>query len=427
MGTNYSQPPRGYLYSDRSRPNPNYDGKPTPEFGSFSQLFFNNFDAEKTLTFLETKTRSYSVLDCLKISQEFERFLQSNKFSKQSKIAFYSESTIEANLAIICSLIIDCSIILSSPTSQPINDFLKSVKSQSPHIVICSPQYAKPVLTNLPKALLVTTAKSIHTSFHDIINTGLAHSSNIQPEVTSSPGTITFLTPTPATITFDQSMIYLREWSEKFKLCRDARITSLLPIDDNLHRLILYLSVYNRCCFNICNKLEEVKSTDPTHMFLPLDIFRSHCESIENTISQNSVLYRGRYNLSYYWKRFWITWGSRTPSTDRAVFNPLCLDFGSDMRFAFCNELLTREEHELWTVVYGKPMCPVFLPEQWGNVGASLPCDVRYTKFGTVGGAVGNAIACNEETKKLRNEADGSEIDVVGFWDEEGSLVIGEK
>ena len=30
------------------------------------------------------------------------------------------------------------------------------------------------------------------------------------------------------------NMIYLDEWSDKMKICRDTKITSLLSIDDNL-------------------------------------------------------------------------------------------------------------------------------------------------------------------------------------------------
>ena len=49
---------------------------------------------------------------------------------------------------------------------------------------------------------------------------------------------------------------------------------------------------------------------------------------------------------------------------------------------------------------------------------------MRFTKYGTGGGPVSNSITFEEETNQIKNEIDGSTLELTGFWDEEGSLVI---
>jgi hypothetical protein len=127
------------------------------------------------------------------------------------------------------------------------------------------------------------------------------------------------------------------------------------------------------------------------------------------------------------WKKFWISWGAQTPGADRQSFAPVRIDFGPDLHFIFSAGVLDPEVHECLTVLYGKPISNVFIPNGWGNLGFALPCDIKFTKYGTLGGPIAPLVRiCPDTGRLIRFVGDQESIpsDIRGEWDEEGSLVL---
>lgn len=423
MGVHYSQPPRGYLYSDRILNDAGFSGVPSPLFANFSQMFTNDIKYEKDLPFIVTKSRTYTYFECLQVAHELKSIFAQKGFGRNKvKIMFYGSVSGEIMVLLTGALILGCEVTLVSNSGSDAYKMTKNVKEID--VIVCNSENIQEIANNYKSALVIcNTLKSKFITVKQIIDNAIEKQKNILNEELSCPNeNIIIIKNKKVVLGCENSMIYLDEWSEKMRICRDAKIASLLCIDDNLGRLLLYLTVYNRCSICFCNKLDEVKEFNPTHLFLPVEMLNEECERIKDEIAKKSFIFKGKYNSKYYWRRFWLTWKNKT--NNDTTFSQFNIDFGYDFRFAFCNTIPSKENHELWTVSYSVPLSSVFLPVEWGNVGTSLPCDMKFTKYGTGGGPVGNAITFDEETKHIKNEIDGSTLELTGFWDEEGSLVI---
>jgi hypothetical protein len=159
----------------------------------------------------------------------------------------------------------------------------------------------------------------------------------------------------------------------------------------------------------------------PTHVFLTAQQLDAMCEEIERRIRSRFFLWRAQFRVRYPWEKFTLSWGRSS-----GHFGGLREDLGIDCRFLFAAGALDSEVHELLTVVYGRPIATVFVPAEWGTLGFALPCDVKFTKYGTMGGPIVPLVRISEEGHPIGVLADGREVelDVEAFWDEEGSFVI---
>ncbi|OHT05893.1 hypothetical protein TRFO_26253 [Tritrichomonas foetus] len=435
MGTNYSQPPRGYQYSTQQFDNETSIIEVEPDFKSFYQLYNNNYQNMKNLPYLLRSINgeliTYSYEKCFKICQSIHSFLCSHQMKPNSTIAVYSKSSFESQIICDVALLFGHHLLLSSPTSQAPDKFAQSIRNFSPFAVFCSTENAYHISKFVSNIQFITDTDSKFNSFHKISEFSTKYST---PEAkTTNEPCITFLaSPTNTnsenvTISSYDMLTFLSSWSEKLKLCRDATIAVLLPSDDNVARLVNMLCIYNHSKLCFPNSLDSVKEFNPTHIFLSEDIVNKETSEINKQIADSSFFTRSYYNLHYFWKNTWVSWGSAAPNSDKKIFIKYQKDLGQDFHFAFCTGNLPKDVHENWIVRYGKPLSTVFIPSKWGNVGASLPCDVRFIKYGTLGGPVENSISIDNENGQIFSRLNGQRICKCGFWDEEGSLVIDSK
>jgi hypothetical protein len=151
-------------------------------------------------------------------------------------------------------------------------------------------------------------------------------------------------------------------------------------------------------------------------------------EASRKILSNKGMVWRIRHSVDYFWKRIWLVLGSETPSIDDRTFAHLRTLTDPDLHFIFCSgHDLGTEIHERMTVVYGKPIVPLFISAKWGNLGFSLPCDVKLTKYGTLGGPIAPLVRIDPQSQNLIARIGDTEVtldEYLGKWDEEGSLIV---
>ena len=271
MGTQYSQPPRGYLYSDRRHSNSVFSGMPAPLFGNFAEMFTNDIKYEKDLPFIITKTHKYTYIECLKVVHELKSIFDKSMNKKTKvKILFYCAVTGEIMILVTCSLILGCEVVLASKNKYDAHEIIKNMESVD--AIVCEPENIQSFSNKFKSALIIENGiKGRFTTVKQIIDNGIGRQTNVLNEEIPhySSESIVLLNGKNVILGY-YNMIYLDEWSDKMKICRDTKITSLLSIDDNLGRLLLFLTVYNRCSISFCDKLEEVKDYNSYYLLLSI-------------------------------------------------------------------------------------------------------------------------------------------------------------
>ncbi|KAK8885718.1 hypothetical protein M9Y10_041170 [Tritrichomonas musculus] len=436
MGANYSQPPRGYQYSTQQFDNETDILEVAPEYSSFHEMYQKNYSNERNLPYLlkmeNNEILSYSYDQCYNFSQNFISFLLQHQIKPNSTIAVFSEASFESQIVCNASLLFGYHLLLSSPSSIQCDNFCNLIKSYSPFAIFCSANDAATISRlSRSQSMIITDSDSKFNSFWKIVK---SHSNSVQLiEQDDSFQCITYITnseslnDTNTSISMTNSEIFkfISSWSEKLTICRDATIAAILSCDDNIQRLINFLCVHCRAKLCFPDSLNDVKKYKATHIFTSPRIITQEIRQLDNEIqNDHSFLFRILYNAEYVWKRMWVLMGSQSPRADKRVFNSLKKDFGEDLHFTFCTGQIDKKVHEAWLVLYGKPLCTIFSPAEWINVGSSLPCDLRFIKLGTLGGPVDNSVKIDEDTHKIGSRVTGVLLDKVGFWDEEGALVI---
>lgn len=437
MGAHYSQPPRGYQYSTQQFENKTDSLDVVPEYSSFYELYNNNFENQKNLPYLfrieNNEVVSYSYEQCYNLSYNFISFLMQHQLKPNSTIAVFSEASFESQIVCNAALLFGYHLLLSSPSSISCDKFCNLVKPYSAFAIFCSSADSNSISRLLHnQTLIITDSNSKFNSFWKTVDDSKSYS--VKPiEHDSSFQCITYLTNSessndtnsPVTMTNNDIFTFISSWSEKLTICRDSTVAAILSCDDNVLRLINILIVNCRSKLCFTNSLNDVQKFNATHFFTSPRMITQEIDNMNKEIQNDrSFLFRIMYNAGYVWKRIWVSMGSQSPRSDKRVFNSLKNNFGNNLHFAFCTGQIEKSIHEAWVVLYGKPLCTIFSPVQWGNVGTSLPCDLRFIKLGTLGGPVEESVKIDDETHKIGSRVNGVLLDKCGFWDEEGALVI---
>lgn len=437
MGAHYSQPPRGYQYSTQQFENKTDSLEVAPEYSSFYELYYNNYENQKNLPYLlrleNNEVVSYSYEQCYNLSCNFISFLTQHQIKPNSTIAIYSEASFESQIICNAALLFGYHILLSSPSSISCDKFINLIKPYTTFAIFCSVNDANTISRSLHNQfLIITDTNSKFNYFWKVVEDLKGYS--VHPiDRDDSFQLITYLTnsenpneqKSPISLTKNDIFTFISSWSEKLNICRDATIAAILSCDDNALRLINFLIVGCRSKLCFPNSLQNVYKFDVTHFFTSPRLIAQEINNMNNEIQNDrSFLFRMSYNVNYVWKRLWVSMGSQSPKSDKKVFNSLKNNFGNNLHFAFCTGQIEKSIHEAWIVLYGKPLCTIFLPVEWGNVGTSLPCDLRFIKLGTLGGPIEESVKIDDETHKVGSRVNGVLLDKYGFWDEEGALVI---
>ena len=413
MGTNYSQPLRGYKYSEKVAKDaiPPYE----PQFPTFASLYLNQIETQKNLPFLNFAESEITFGRCL----DFCSSLQSMVAGPQS-LGVFARASPEAAVATNTALLFGTTCLLCDPDTVHVDDFVRQAKSHKVSVVICSPQDQKRVQAALARD---SSLKNVAVICGKERLKGKAFVRDELPE--PNPDRVVFLGGGNERRECD-CISFIPEWIEKLKLSRDAVVVSMLPVDSQLSIILHCACVLCRARLFFVNSLVEVGQYNPTHLFTGIKPLEAESKNIEKKVSELSLLARIEYNLRYPWKKYRLSCGSEALTSDRRSFVPLRIDLGTELHYIFCDGILEREAHELLMMVYGKPVINVFAPNIWRNLGAALPCDIRFVKPGTVGGPVVPRIHVDEETKRLVGDTGLGciTLDHTGWWDEEGSLVV---
>jgi hypothetical protein len=242
--------------------------------------------------------------------------------------------------------------------------FLSGLKSQgfNPDAIFCSPEDADAVQTLISRKVLLLIDRE---NFGSAVWTKLAI-------------VATFSNRSGSTVTFDRPQ----------RISRDCVIVSTLPIDDPCFNLLRMVVIFARARLSLASTLKEALHFLPTHVFLTADDLRAAADEVRHCVGERGLLWRSRFNAHYSWKKFWISCGSQSPMADAQSFTQVRCALGDDCGFVFCSGAIDRDTHELMTVVYGKPICCVFVPPEWGTLGFALRADIKFAKFRTVGGPI---------------------------------------
>lgn len=429
MGVSYSQPPRGYQYSTQNFYNETCTLEVEPEFTSFEDLYFHNYEFEKNLSYMieisDNSIISYSYEKCYKMYKSVISFFLQNHIKSDSVIAIYSDASLESQIIANSALLFGYQLILLSPSSVPVDRFCSLVKKFSPFSIYCQLDHANSINRCFPQSLIITNSDSKYHSFQKILRTTsnntitpLIHDESFDPVIYFSTS------GTPIPLKSCELFTFISKWSEKLKICRDAVIASIIPCDDNVFRLVNFACIRTRAKLCFPSSFDTVKNFNATHLFVSSNSINTEMEMMNRKIQHDlNIFSRLNYHIGYVWKRLWVSIGSQT-SKFESVFKRYQHDFGPNFHFAFVTGPLKPSVHEQWMVLYAKPLSPVFIPYEWGNVGTSLPCDIKFVKLGTLGGPINNSIKIDETTHKIGSRINNVEIDKQGFWDEEGALVI---
>lgn len=412
MGTNYSQPLRGYKYSEKVDETniPPYD----PPYSSFSELYLTHFDSQRSLTFLQFGDNDNATFgDCLDVA-----FALYSLVPASHSIGLFARSSSEAAVAFTTALMFGVKCLLCDPEKYQVDDFVKQSKAHKVAVVVCQPHDQKRVQTAFArdpsmKHVIVISGKERLK--------GRTFSQDKLP--TLDPARTIFVGNKERTER--DCLSFIPEWVETLKLSRDAVVVSMLPIDSQLAVIVHCACVLCRCKLFFADSFEGAGKYHPTHIFAAPAQIIAEKENIAKRVAGRSALARIEYGMKYPWKKFWLNCGSPPSKTDR-LFTPLRADLGSELHFIFCDGVLEPSVHEVVMTVYGKPVVNVFAPPEWRNLGAALPCDIRFVKIGTAGGPVVPRIFVDKETKMLVGDTGSGRValDQTGWWDEEGALVI---
>ena len=408
MGTGYSQPLRGYKYSEV--PGSDEAGAYESLYSSFSDLYLHKFESEGQLPYLSFPDSD----NALTFRQALDMCSSLYVYVAPSHaIAIYSGPSTEAAIALNMSLIYGVKCFLFDPSKISIEKFVKEMRAVKLSLIICSQNDQKKLQSSFRNVVFVCGKDKLKgKTFSDKSLTDKADGCVIVAKERERSES--------------DLLLYIPEWAERLKFSRDSVIVSLLPVDDPLAIVVQLAAIYSRSKLFFAQTLEQVAKYKPTHLFASKDILSKEADNIKERVSKRIWPARLEYALRFKWKRFCLNWGSGTSASDERSFCPVRIDLGCEIHFIFVSGILEKSVHERLMTVYGKAVVNVFIPGDWGNLGASLPCDVRFIKIGTTGGPVVPRIVIDEETKHLVGYTRGEKIkiDHLGWWDEEGSLVV---
>lgn len=428
MGAGYTQPLRGYQYSHRGSLNSassSINDDSAREFDVFSDLYLNNFENQKSMTyFLQLSDKTQEVIrinyeQAFNDAQLFYRDYFLN--STAARLAIYASPSYDTQIAIDSAMIFGIHLILSSPEYQSIDQFKASVGDYENLIILCDASKLNQISSKLPgKRIISSPLKCISTNSNQ---KGEKLALSI-PKIDSSLPCITFA---QSKITLDHKtcLRILFCWSKCLKICRDSTLSVSLPIGSNLGRIAHMLAIYNRCPISLTN---DTKIFNSTHLFVAKQSIENEAKERIINIKNKGVFFKSKFNLFYSWHNFRTIAGSSSGVAERIAFKQIEKSWNPDMFAVIVDGPIDPTYHEIMTLIYRKPISTVYVPEAWGNIGTALPCDIRFTKYGTVGGPVGGTIKSDEN--KILNVVNEDELEgennfiQKGVWDEEGSLIL---
>jgi hypothetical protein len=336
----------------------------------------------------------------------------------ESAIALYSVPCVGASLILDGALLHGIKCIACSPNQFTPRGFAEHISGRSYGVIVCSSDDSS-TLRRLVSANI--NIFPINENFYAIANSNLPALEF--PDVAADQ---ICLVLNRKSITSQNSVLFIREWADRFRISRDAFILSSLPIDDPLFHLVRMVAVFTRARICFTDDVSGIPSARPTHVFVSRASVVSQFEDLESRLREHWFFWNARRIMKYSWNRFRLSWGSDMAGLDLPTLKEARVDFGPDLHFIFVSGVLRADVHEKMTVAYAKPIVNVLVPGGWGTLGFSLPCDIRFTKYGTAGGPIVPLVRVDAETQNLVATLGGTDVesDLQGKWDEEGAMIV---
>ncbi|EAX99056.1 hypothetical protein TVAG_433840 [Trichomonas vaginalis G3] len=412
MFAGYSQTPRGYQYSTVDPENKYSRADPQlaeeENHSTFEEIFKNNWQFEKSLPFIaeinHKKTLKYTSYEQIfNEINEIQPFL--SNFNSSNPLGIYSSLNRTTFVLYLACLYCNTPVLASGPGYQTEEEFMKTAEEVNCAAIIV-PQ------SEISK-VLATFNKNDIPVFSDI--------NSLQAFKYKEGGDYRYIfghNPT-VKLTQEQLCAALPTWAKRLSISRDSRIALELPLGSNLLRLAATVAISQRAVIFFGNEYNQAYIT---HFFASEQFFIDTTNQITEKLNSFGFLFKLKYYPLYWWKNVKMALASTSSIADNRVFNRLKVDFGSEIRFFFTDQQPSYELHDLFTTVMTKPLVTVTVPEQWGNYGLCLPTDIRFTKYGTLGGPVACKITIDRENDTISCSASGNVLKSKANWDEEGSL-----
>lgn len=413
MGAGYSQPPRGYQYSAVDPENKNIRSDPenyeTESYRDFEELFMENWQFEKNLPFFveidQNNNLKYTTYEKVySMIKELKPVL--SNFNQSNPLGIYAETTKESFVIYLSCLVNGTPVIASGPGLQTPEEFLESAEK-----VGCGAIYTEKKFIDQLKKPKLPAFTDIYRPIYSETKSG------------GDYGYI-FAKNTDVKLTPQQLCSAIPLWNKKLSICREARILLSLPLGSNLLRVVAESIVSKRAVIGFGFTKENYPLFLGTHFFASHDYYMKEVDDFYAKINSNGFLFKCKYYPFSWWKGFMLALGGSSSAADRKVFNKLQTNFGPEMRFFFVDKQLDYSYHAMFTTVMATPLSTVTIPDQWGNFGLCLPTDIRFTKYGTLGGPVACKIEIDPENKTISCDKSDYKIEVSAKWDEEGSLIV---
>ena len=164
MGQSYSQPPRGYLYSQINykrgekgkniieRQNPDYESD-LIQFNNFQSLFLNNFEYEQNIVCFQefNGSRNVSYGQVYEILQAGYSNLQAS-YKQGTTAGVYAHSTNETFLIFCLLLLAGIPIFPVTPSREgsDFKNFIKGCEENNVSLIFCDPCEEKRLSSSLP-------------------------------------------------------------------------------------------------------------------------------------------------------------------------------------------------------------------------------------------------------------------------------------
>jgi hypothetical protein len=415
MGASYSQPPRGFLYSTPDNLlSPN---EYTPEFTSFADLYRRDLDATSSLPYLVDGQTLYSFKQCLSMATSIISHLFTRGLTPDSIFAVYAPPSFAVALIMDAALLHGVKCLVVSPNTCVLGEFARRCSDERVKAIFCSLEHSKQARSLLTQNVHVIP---LDGKFKDIT----ANAPYLP--IPNVPADQICLISGKFPITSQNTVRFLREWSTRLKISRDAIIVSNLSIDDPLFNVIRLTAIFTRARISFVSSVTEISEYHPTHVFLSKEAIVSLHDDLDGRVREHSFFWRAGHAMKSSWNKWRLLWGSEVAGLDLSTLRNAKIDFGVDLHFIFVSGVLSARIHERLTIAYAKPIVTVFVPPEWGNLGFALPCDLRFTKYETVGGPIVNLVRVNEESGRLVAAIGGEdiELEIEGGWDEEGAMKL---
>lgn len=182
----------------------------------------------------------------------------------------------------------------------------------------------------------------------------------------------------------------------ELKISEKSRHLSYLPLPHVFERVAISTIMFSGGSIGVFSGsiprlTEDMQVLKPTHLTAVPRVINRIYDNVMKKLHDSSIIKQGMFWGCWYWKRFWLKKGEKTPFVDRLVFNSINAQMGGCVSlFLIGGAALNPWIHEFIGFATGCSMGVGYGLSEVGSGVVCNPLDLKYSKPGTVGGPMMN-------------------------------------